>query len=84
MNWRKNLNLNSYEWWRNHRRVVTFGGFIFIFCWWLNPVIQEARNKQTCINIFEKEIKARGEKTDSKYLSKEEEAFAIAFTQCKS
>ena len=47
--WKKRLNLNSYEWWRNHRRVITFGGFLFLFSVYLNPVIEQARqsNKNT-------------------------------------
>tara|TARA_Y100001968_G_scaffold305327_1_gene321081 strand:- start:454 stop:789 length:336 start_codon:yes stop_codon:yes gene_type:complete len=28
---KKKLNLNSYEWWRNHRRFVTLGIFLAIF-----------------------------------------------------
>ena len=30
-NLKKNLNLNSYEWWRNHRRFVTLGLFLLLF-----------------------------------------------------
>ena len=49
--WKKRLNLNSYEWWRNHRRVVTFGGFLLLFAWYINPVIQVHRNKITCAEL---------------------------------
>ena len=28
---KKKLNLNSYEWWRNHRRFVTIGLFLAFF-----------------------------------------------------
>ena len=31
INLKKILNLNSYEWWRNHRRFITLGLFIAIF-----------------------------------------------------
>ena len=31
MNLKNKLNLNSYEWWRNHRRIVTLGLFLGIF-----------------------------------------------------
>ena len=31
MNLKKKLNLNSYEWWRNHRRFVTVGLFLALF-----------------------------------------------------
>jgi hypothetical protein len=29
--WKKVFNLNTYEWWRNHRRVVTFALLLFAF-----------------------------------------------------
>ena len=31
MDLKKKLNLNSYEWWRNHRRFVTLGLFLALF-----------------------------------------------------
>ena len=52
--WKKVFNLNTYEWWRNHRRVVTFGGFLILFAWYLSPVIQEARYKNKCIKSYSK------------------------------
>ena len=45
----KTLNLNTFEWRRNYRRVVTFGGFLVCFGYWANPVIQESRNKNPCV-----------------------------------
>ena len=52
MDLKKALNLNSYEWWRNHRRVVTFGGFLVLLGFWVNPVIQESRNKNSCVRTY--------------------------------
>ena len=49
MDFKKALNLNTYEWWRNHRRIVTFGGFLIIFGWWIDPVIQESRYNNICV-----------------------------------
>ena len=43
-----------YEWWKNHRRVVTFGGFLILFGLYLSPVIKEAKYKNTCITLSEK------------------------------
>ena len=51
---KKIFNLNSYEWWRNHRRVVTFGGFLILFSLYLSPVIKEAKYKNDCINNSKK------------------------------
>jgi len=53
---KKVFNLNSYEWWRNHRRVVTFGSFLGLFAWYINPVIKEAAYKNRCIEIAEARI----------------------------
>ena len=46
--WKKALNLNSYEWWRNHRRVVTLGSFLILFGVFLSPLINNARDKRIC------------------------------------
>ena len=43
-----------YQWWQNHRRVVTFGGFLILLGLYLSPVIKEAKYKNTCIRLSEK------------------------------
>ena len=43
-----------YQWWENHRRVVTFGGFLILLGFYLSPVIQESKYKNTCIRLSEK------------------------------
>ena len=43
-----------YEWWKNHRKVVTFAGFLILFGFYLSPVIKEAKYKNTCIKLSEK------------------------------
>ena len=49
---KKVFNLNSYEWWRNHRRFVTFGLFLSIFAFYLgNPFYKEAKVKDTCAKL---------------------------------
>ena len=53
---KKVFNLNSYEWWRNHRRVVTFGGFLILFAWFISPVIKQAANKNRCIEVAKKRM----------------------------
>ena len=48
----KVFNLNTYEWWRNHRRVVTFGLFLSIFAFYLgNPFHKESKVKDTCAKL---------------------------------
>jgi len=43
---KKVFNLNSYEWWRKHRRVVTFGLFLFIFTSYIKtPFDKESKEK---------------------------------------
>ena len=49
---KKFFNLNSYEWWRNHRRVVIFGLFLSIFAFYLGyPLYKEAKVKDTCAKL---------------------------------
>jgi len=49
---KKVLNLNTYEWWRNHRRVVTFGLFLSIFAFYLGtPFYKEEKVKDTCARL---------------------------------
>ena len=43
-----------YEWWKNHRKVITFGGFLILFAFYLSPVIQQSQYKNTCIKLSEK------------------------------
>ena len=50
--WEKRLNLNTYKWWRRHRKVVTYGGFLLAFSWYLSPLIQEAKNKNLCVKTI--------------------------------
>ena len=38
-----------YEWWKNHRKVITSGTFIILFGFYLSPVIKEAKYKNQCI-----------------------------------
>ena len=43
-----------YQWLKNHRRVVTLGGFLILLGWYVSPVIKEAKYKNTCISLSEK------------------------------
>ena len=43
-----------YEWWKNHRRVVTFAGFLILVSLYFSPVIKEAKYKNKCIKLSEK------------------------------
>ena len=82
--WEKVFNLNSYEWWRNHRRVVTFGGFLILFAWYISPVIQEANYKNKCIRYLTKEFivnPAFGDEGKSK-LTPKQVAEANAYRFC--
>ncbi len=38
-----------YEWWKNHRKVVTYGAFIVLFGFYLSPIVKEAKYKNQCI-----------------------------------
>ena len=43
-----------YQWWKNHRRVVTFGGFLILLGLYVSPVIKESKYKNICIRLSEK------------------------------
>ncbi len=43
-----------YEWWKNHRKVVTYGAFIVLFGFYLFPVVKEAKYKNLCIKYSTK------------------------------
>ena len=43
-----------HEWWKNHRKVITFGGFVILFGFYLSPVIKNAKYKNTCILLSQK------------------------------
>ncbi len=81
MNWKNTFDLHSYEWWAKHRRVVTFGGLLLIFCWWLNPTIQESKYKNRCIELAKKEILANTTSL-AKALSSNELALLQAYQTC--
>ena len=41
-----------YQWWKNHRRVLTFGLLLFIFAFYLRtPFDNEAKVKDTCAKL---------------------------------
>ena len=41
-----------YLWWKNHRRVITFGLFLSIFAFYLRiPFEKEAKVKDTCAKL---------------------------------
>ena len=43
------LNLNSYSWWRNHRRFVTLGIFLAIFSFYIRtPSSNNFKVKDVC------------------------------------
>ena len=46
--------IKFYEWWKNHRRIVSFGGFLILFGLYFSPTIKEAKYKNTCIKLSQK------------------------------
>ena len=38
-----------YEWWKNHRKVLTYGIFLIFFGFYLSPFIKETKYKNQCI-----------------------------------
>ena len=55
-----------YKWWENHRRVVTFGGFLILLSLYLSPLIKEAKLKNTCIKNKVHVTKVKNHRSDKK------------------
>ena len=53
-----------YEWWKNHRKVVTYGAFIILFGFYLSPVVKEAKYKNLCIKYSTKGALTKFSKDD--------------------
>ena len=52
LNPKKLLNLNSYEWWRNHRRFVTLGIFLALFAAYIRtPSANDFKVRDTCARL---------------------------------
>ena len=49
INLKKTFNLNSYEWWRNHRRFVTLGLFLAVFAFYVRtPSSNDFKVRDIC------------------------------------
>tara|TARA_Y100001968_G_scaffold327123_1_gene371535 strand:+ start:182 stop:460 length:279 start_codon:yes stop_codon:yes gene_type:complete len=49
MDFKKLLNLNNYEWWRNHRRFITLGIFLALCAGYIRtPSANEYNVRDTC------------------------------------
>ena len=53
-----------YEWWKNHRKVVTYGSFIILFGFYLYPFVKEAKFKTQCIKYSTKGALIKFDKDD--------------------
>ena len=41
-----------YQWWKNNRKIITFGLFLFIFAFYLKtPFDKDAKVKDTCAKL---------------------------------
>tara|TARA_Y100001968_G_scaffold333927_1_gene401241 strand:- start:23651 stop:23905 length:255 start_codon:yes stop_codon:yes gene_type:complete len=79
MNLKNRLNLNSYEWWRNHRKIISYGGFLIVFAIYLSPLVKEAKNKNKCISIAHERFMDEALKNDR--ISRES-SFVLAYQVC--
>ena len=53
-----------YEWWKNHRKVLTYGTFIVLFGFYLFPIVKEAKFKTQCIKYSTKGALTKFNKDD--------------------
>ena len=43
-----------YIWWKNQRKVLTYGALIILFGFYLSPVVKKAKYKNLCIKYSTK------------------------------
>ena len=48
------MNNKFYEWWKNYRKVASFGGFLILFALYISPIVKEAQYKNACIKFSRK------------------------------
>ena len=52
MNLKQLLNLNTYQWWRNHRRFVTLAIFLALVAGYIrDPIAKDFNVKDTCSRL---------------------------------
>jgi len=74
--WKKVFNLNTYQWWRNHRKVVTFALLLLIFGSYVRyPSADQLRNKKLCGMYF------GGNSEESKKALRVFQKLGVEFTQ---
>ena len=67
-----------YEWWKNHRKVLTLGVFVILFGLYLSPIVKEAKYKNQCIKYSTKGALTKFNKDNIKETLLEETALSIA------
>ena len=48
------MNNKFYQWCKNHLKVLTFAGILFLFAFYLRPFVKEVKYKNSCILLSEK------------------------------
>ena len=89
LDFKKALDFNEIDWWRNHRRVIIFAGFLIVFGCWIDPMIQDSRNKNACVRTYTElySVPEVLEKFNSKQLEQfgldiNDFAYALAYQTC--
>ena len=39
------------NWAKRNPKVFIYAGFIFLFCWYLNPIVEESSNRNKCAKV---------------------------------
>ena len=87
MDFKQRLDLNSYEWWRNHRKLLTYGGFLLFFGIYISPLVRQASYKNKCIDYVVEANLIEAEKqqiTIFQNVSIEKWAHINAYRQCNN
>ena len=53
-----------YEWWKNQRKILSYGAFIIFLSLFLSPLVKEAKYKNQCIKYSSKGALTKFNKDD--------------------
>ena len=79
MDLKKLMILNECEWIKSNKKLVLLSALLFVTGIYLSPLVKEARLKNKCIFLAQKELISL---TRSQVLTPREEAFVAAYQIC--
>ena len=41
-----------FNWLKSNQKVFIYASFLFLFCWYLNPIVKESKNRNNCAKVI--------------------------------